>query len=306
LACLPVIQPILVAIQRSRRVLFEPFQLSKWLRLGFCAFLMGSAPIGMISGANPGLQSERSSDRVLPDSLLTWLKAHQSLALSLGLGALFSVIALTLLFTWLSSRARFMLLDGVIRNRGAIKAPWQEYRREANSLFRFRVVLGLISLLVVLLILAGVAALGLSDLMAGEVSLRLVSAFAVGVLLLLITLLTMQLISLLLLDFVTPVMLMRRLPVLRAWPIVIDNLVRRQPGGFALYLLARLLIDGAIGSLTLLTLLFSCFLAAVPYVGAVLLLPLTVFQLSYPLAYLEQLGAAWQVFPADRPMATSP
>lgn len=305
MACLSVIAPISVAVQRSRRVLFEPFQLSKWLRLGFCAFLMGSAPTSLFTGGNPGLQSRSGSDSTLPDTLLPWLKAHQPLLLGLGLAAVVAVTVLTLLFTWLSSRGRFMLLDGVIRNRGAIQAPWQEYRREANSLFRFRVVVGLISLLVVLLILAGVAAVGLDDLIAGVISLRLVSAITAGVLLLLCALLAMQVISVLLLDFVTPVMLMRRLPVLRAWPIVIDNVVQPQPWGFALYLLARLLLDGAIASLSVLAVLFSCCLALVPYVGTVLLLPLTVFQLSYPLAYLEQLGTPWQIFAADRPSPSS-
>lgn len=41
-----------------------------------------------------------------------------------------------------------MLLDGVVHNRGAILMPWREYRREGNSLFRFRLCLGVISIVV--------------------------------------------------------------------------------------------------------------------------------------------------------------
>lgn len=56
-----------------------------------------------------------------------------------------------------------MLLDGLLRNRGAIVAPWLEYRREGNALFHFRVVFGLISLLVWTAILAVPVRLGLGD-----------------------------------------------------------------------------------------------------------------------------------------------
>lgn len=303
MAPLSVIDPIPVALQRTRRILFQPFLLNKWLRLGFCAFLMGSAPAGLFSGGNPGSNHDGGTGGLDPEALLLWIQEHQTLLLALGLVAVLGITLLVLLFTWLSSRGRFMLLDGLIHNRGAIVEPWHRLRREANSLFRFRVGLGLISIALLALILAGATALCLADLQAGVVSLRTVMALLIGLPLLLVWLLALQVISMLLLDFVAPVMLLRRLPVGRAWPIVIDGLVRAQPGGFALYLLARLLLDGAIGTLSILVVLLSCCLALVPYIGAVLLLPLTVFQLCYTLAYLEQKGSDWQIFPVERAAA---
>ena len=54
---------------------------------------------------------------------------------------------------WLSSRGRFMFLDGLVRNRGAVVEPWREFRREGNSLFWFRFGLGLALLLTFLLLI---------------------------------------------------------------------------------------------------------------------------------------------------------
>lgn len=46
--------------------------------------------------------------------------------------------------------------------------------------------------------------------------------------------------------------------------------------------------------------LLTCCVSLVPYVGSVILLPLTIFRVTYPLAFLEQLGPEWQIFPPER------
>lgn len=221
--------------------------------------------------------------------------------LTVAIGVMGVLTLVVVLFTWLSSRGRFMLLDGVIRNRGGIVEPWHAYRREGNSLFRLRVGLGLINLVVVALILGLALLISLPDWQAWMVSARSIGAVLGGLLLLLIWIAGMDVISVLLLDFVAPVMWLQRLPVLKAWERVIPTLWRVHRGSLMLYLLMRALLRIAIGSLVLATILLSCCLALTPYVGSVLLLPLIVFELAYPLAFLEQLGPGWRFFPAGRP-----
>ena len=97
-------------------------------------------------------------------TLLTWVEQNPVLSLTIGSLLILLVLALALLFSWLSSRGRLMLLDGVVHNRGAILAPWKEYRREANSLFRGRLVLGLISFAVLIVLLLGVGFIGFAGL----------------------------------------------------------------------------------------------------------------------------------------------
>jgi hypothetical protein len=303
---LSVIEPISAALRRTRRVLFEPFLLSKWLRLGFCAFLMGSLqPVGFGGGSNTddsgsssGVGTDRFEDAIawIPDHLLPFLAgATLLLVLIVGIG---------LLVTWLSSRGQFMLLDGVVRNRGAIKAPWHEFRREANSLFRFRVGFGILSLLVLLLILAVASLIGMAAIGKALSILSLVVLALLALLLLTAWIVVVGGVSLLLADFVVPLMYLHRIPVLPAWRHLTTSLWRQHRGSLALYVLARLLIHSAVITLAGLATLLTCFLPILPYLGSVILLPFTVFQLSYPLAFLQQLGPDYTFFPTESPAAT--
>jgi hypothetical protein len=311
---LSVIQPLSPAIQRTRRILFEPFLLSKWLRLGFCSFLMGSTPIGSnpLGGLGDWSRSDHSGsdsrsdsgvDPSLFDSAMSWIQAHQALVLSVAASVVALLLLLGLVLTWLSSRGEFMLLDGVVRNRGAIAAPWREYRREGNSLFRFRVALGLVGLLVAIAILAVWWLLNFGDwggdLLRSQMVLHVLTS-VVALLGLFACILALMLISMLLSDFVVPVMYRHRLPVGPAWKLVIGKLLREHTGAVALYLVARLLLNSAVAMLAALATLLTCCLALVPYLGSVILLPFSIFQRTYPLVFLEQLGPDWQLLPPDR------
>ncbi len=302
MSSLSVIDPIAVAIRRTQRILFAPFDLRKWLRLGFCAFLAGTGPGSLFTGGNsvPNTNSGSDISSSLEDAM-PWIQAHAGLVAAGVLGGLGLLILVVVLFTWLSSRGRFMLLDGVIHNRGAIAAPWHAYRREGNSLFRFRFGVGLVGLVLLALILGLAVWISLPDWQAGVFSTHALTAVLTAALLLLVWIAVMDLIRVLLLDFVVPVMWLQRVPVLKAWKPVIRHLWRNHFGSLALYFLMRYLLGLAIGVLALLTILLSCCLAIIPYVGSVLLLPLSVFALIYPLAFLEQLGPEWQFFPADPP-----
>lgn len=310
---LSVVKPVAQAIQRTREILFEPFLFRKWLRLGFCAFLMG--PILMTPGFSGGLQnsspdsgsdSGSSSDSGGSglEGVIPWVQDHVPLILIVGSVALALTVGLGLLLTWLSSRGHFMLLDGVVRNRGAIRQPWHEVRREANSLFRFRFYFGVISLVSLLVILAvPAAAIGMADPSSSAPPLWIISMLLGGLFTLVMLLAWFVVVigvSILLADFVVPVMYLHRLPVLQAWRHVRDSLLQQHRGSTALYLLARFLLNGAVSTLATLAALLTCCIGFLPYVGSVILLPLIVFQISYPLAFLEQLGPDWTFFPADR------
>jgi len=305
MATLSVIHPIATAFGHTRRILFEPFRLSKWLRLGFCAFLLGSLqPFSFGGGSSTndsGFSSGEGADRF--EAAIAWIQNHLPLVLSVGVALLLLLVGLGLLVTWLSSRGHFMLLDGVMHNRGAIEAPWREFRREANSLFRFRFLFGGGSLLVLLLLLGMLVLIGTPLIRSASSTPGLVVLGLVAVLLLVVWIVVVGGISLLLADFVVPVMALRRIPVLPAWRLVVTNLVKPHPGSIALYVLARLLLNSVLTTLAGVVTILSCCLALVPYIGSVILLPLMVFQISYPLAFLEQLGPQYRFFPPEPPAA---
>src|SRR5437870_4320935 len=53
-------------------------------------------------------------------------------------------IALGVVMLWVSSRGKFMFLHCVALDKAEIDVPWNKFAHEGNSLFRFRLVLGLI------------------------------------------------------------------------------------------------------------------------------------------------------------------
>jgi len=79
-----------------------------------------------------------------------------------------------------------------------------------------------------------------------------------------------------------------------------------------LYILFSIVLAIVVGMLVLLFMLVTCCfccLLLVPYLGAVILLPVLIFKRAYPLYYFAQYGPQYDVFPppAAPPVAgTSP
>jgi hypothetical protein len=290
---LSVLAPIDIAIGRTKRILFGPFHLEKWLKLGFCAFLSGLGNCG--GNASTGWNN-KLGERQARDAK-EWLVEH--LEMVVVVGTLLFVVGLGVWLTliWLQSRGRLMFLDGVVRDRGAVAEPWREYRREGNSLFRFSALLNVASMFL------GLAAIGLglalawpdidrwrfddaalTGLLAGGCSLVLV-ACVIG------------LIEVFLNDFVVPAMYARRVRVGEAWRIVSAEVIGPNLGPMVFYVLMKIGIALVTGILALAlvcgTLCIACCLLFIPYVGTVLLLPFLVFNRCYSLAFLEQLGERW-------------
>ncbi|MHC4628625.1 MAG: DUF7544 domain-containing protein, partial [Planctomycetota bacterium] len=159
-----VVEPLGPAIERVKTVLFRPFDLGKWFVIGFCAWLaqLGSAggngggSGGRGSGGGGGfrrggfsfddfLQEARealAAARGFVEANLIWIVPLAILGLTI-------IVGLWLLFTWLSSRGRFMFLHCVVENKGEVVVPWHKFRQHGDSLFVFRIILGLIGFLIV-------------------------------------------------------------------------------------------------------------------------------------------------------------
>ena len=71
MSSLSVIETISLALQRTRRILFEPFQLNKWLRLGYCTFLMGAAETLAFNNSSFNIRSDFDSNSDLDARIIT-------------------------------------------------------------------------------------------------------------------------------------------------------------------------------------------------------------------------------------------
>ena len=72
-------------------------------------------------------------------------------------------------------------------------------------------------------------------------------------------------------------------------------------GTIILYFLMKIMLAIAVGIIAVISTCLTCCLAAIPYLGTVILLPLYVFTRCYPVCFLAQLGPNWQFFPPDPP-----
>ncbi len=288
-----VITPIERAIDRTKLVLFQDFEASKWFKLGFCAWLAG-----FTDGGGSGANSINFDARAARNGA-AWVEEHIPVVLLIVLMVLFVGALITALVSWLSARGTFMFLDGIVRNRGAVKEPWAEFRQRGNRLFMAKLVLGLSGFLLVVGAFAVGIGIAWEDIRDGRFEGAAVVGLIVGLIALLVPLFVVAVLNWTLRNLIAPTMYLHDVSVMAAWDLVKSDIVDRGWSPLALYFLMRVVIGFAIASISAMAVCLTCCLLAIPYIGTVVLLPLFVFERSYGLHFLEQFGERWRFFGAD-------
>ncbi len=302
---LSVIAPVDPALRFTRGLLFERFDLAKWFALGFTAFL---ASLGQGGGFNPGLgggDRSRAGDGA-SEILSGWIRHHLALVLAAGAAILLLALALGLLFTWLSSRGKFMFLDNLVKGRAEVADPWRRFQAPGNALFLFRVGVGFAALAVSLSVAACGLLLAYPDLRGHRLGPRSVVALCLGLFLLLVLAVVLGLLRLVVEDFVVPLVYRRGLSPLAALRLFRDEMLAGHEGALLLYVLARIVIALAAGVLVLLGTCLTCCIAGLPYLSSVAFLPLIVFTRAYSLYFLAQFGPEWRFLPEETSPAPAP
>jgi len=300
-----VIEPIGPAFEKVKTILFKPFDLRKWFVIGFCAWLayLGKGGSGGNGGGRGGGPSEAreafGEAKVFVLENLAWI-------IPVALIGVMLIIVLWLVFTWLSSRGRFMFLHCVAENKAEVKVPWTKFQQHANSLFLFRIVLGLI----------GFAAMGLPLLLVGGIIAIMIAgnipnvAGVFGILMIVLLIIAIAIVFTIIgkftTDFVVPIMSLRTTSCVAAWREFL-TLLSANKASFLLYILFQIVIALAIGAIILTAVFVTCCCAAcilaIPYIGTVLMLPVLVFKRAYSLLYLGQFGPEFDVFGLETEMA---
>jgi hypothetical protein len=283
-----------------RRMLFQPFDLSKWLVLGFSAWLAGLATgngggsswqaydFGDFSGSREVVSD---LDRVLERLV------EQVFLVPLVLVLVSVALVIILLVLWISSRAKFIFLDNTVHDRAMIVEPWKRFQRLGNSLFLWRLGFAVVCLAVVLVVLvvifAPAATLSFSDALRG---LSFATIF-LGVLVMAVVGVIAAFVLLLLENFVIPIMYRFDLRATEAWRALLPWL-RTYGGSFVLYggfvLLVAIPAFFAFWVLCCCT----CCIVALPYLGTVILLPVWVtYRLLGP-EFLAQFDPSFDLFAA--------
>ena len=251
----------------TRTILFRPFQIKKWLVLGFIALLAGQFTYGANSRGNinlpkqdsgqPAIEETTEADRaapaesVMPDPLgkfftpiekATDFNRWSFFKETNKAVIIFIIVFLFFIFTWLYSRFSFIFLEAIVKNDASVKMPFHENKSAGNSYFLWNVIIALI----------GSAFVGLLGL-AGYLSLSRIGIFSQGikpgagriilaVLPVLLTFIVFVIIAVLLnfvvRNFILPVMYKDKVGILKAWPPVL-SILKEHKGSVSLYLLIK-------------------------------------------------------------------
>jgi hypothetical protein len=298
-----VIEPVNEALEKTKILLFRPFNLEKWFIIGFCAWLANLIRGSFYNGTNihPGNKTDGEAAEVIA-KIVGFVREHiifVSISASL---AIILLIAIFLLYLWLSSRGQFMFLDCLAKNKAQINEPWKVFKRQANSLLGFRLLVMIISFAAITALsipMVAILALLKSSTING------ITAFVIFFVVLLLILAVVSLIGLvqtLTTDFVVPIMYLQRISVLAGWRKFLP-LLWRHFWKVMLYLAFKLLISICIGAIVVaITFIGCCCLCGIgiiffiPYVSTVVTLPFHSFSRLYALCFFKQFGSEFDVF----------
>jgi hypothetical protein len=294
-------EPVGSAWRRMVEVLFRPFDLGKWMVMGFAAWFAGlNAGGGSYSSSNFGDRFNGCDAGSFNETLrYIWIE-YGTLILTVGSGLLLFGLVFGLLMSWVGARGKFIFLDNVIHNRAAIVEPWKKYRMQGNSLFLWNLALGCIALVLLLLILAICFPMAWPMVTTHSNIALGIAGISLGLLLLLIYALFFSYLGVFVYDFILPIMLQHQIGIRAAW-VRFLSILKPNFGKFILYGLIRYLLSIGIGMAMMAAFLLSCccllFVSAIPYIGTVLLLPVFVFYRFIGIEFIRSFGAEFDMAP---------
>jgi len=289
-----IFAPFNEAFELTRKILFQPFDLTKWLVIGFAAWIAtffsgGGYNFRSFGKGDWNWRSYHYHSPISTHHMQPWMIP---VILICGLVALGIGIALL----WVNSRGRFVFTDCIVRNRAAIAEPWRQYKSEGDRYFAFQLVIMFCSLIVG----GAIALLFVMRWQWGDALFPFPLLILLAVMLILIAILVG-----LVLRFMVPVMYRRRCGTMEAFHDVLA-LVATYPGEFILFVLFYIVLIVAAAAIGCVAACVTCCVVAIPYVGTVLLLPLVMVLYAFPLCFLRQFGDQYDVWAVVRPTEPPP
>jgi len=304
------VAPLERAWSRMKAILFHPFELETWIVLGFAAFLsaLGEGGAGWANGSRYSLGSRDAGGTLEEAGRRVLDVLGNPVWVVLIVFAVCIVLALVVLILWISSRAKFIFLDNVLHDRAAIVEPWKRFQRLGDSLFLWHLAYTAICFVLMLLLVVPLLVVVWNVIEGGWLAARILSLTGLALLVSVLAI-AMLFVKMLLKNFVVPVMYRDDLTATAAWgrflPIFRSHFVR-----FVLYGLFLFVLAIAVGAVIIVagcaTLCCGFILLAIPYVGSVLILPISVTYRAYGPEFLAQFGPEWSLFPAAPPAEPAP
>jgi len=181
-----------------------------------------------------------------------------------------------------------------------IKIKQFQFSKEGNSLFIWRLVYGIICTILIVFSLIVAFAI-IVKVFAGNPPVGMKFLSIAGIILEFVFLMiTISYISMLLNDFIVPIMYKHRLNTTQAWlkflPVFFSNFWDFIVYGLFVFVLIILTVIGII-FIGIFTCCIGFLFLIIPYIGSVVLLPVTYTFRAFSIEFLEQYGDDFKIFP---------
>ena len=306
------VEPLKSAWEKTKDLLFNPFNFRSYLMIGFCAWLAslfeGRAYMLSVSVKDSfmtfasAVAAGGASAQCNP-SLPAIRNGEESLGFLLGVLVIFifaALIGIVLAFvlSWVEARFEFIFLDRALNGKSELGASWKRFAACGNSIFLWRIIVGLLYGILSLIIMAVSAALFVPWILKcvetkafSMPGLSAVSGLVFFAVSFFIVVLAMALLSFFMKQFVIPIMYRDDL---RAWAAfcVFIKIFRKSGLHFiifaVIYGFCFFLVSLAVLLFSFVTFGLSSILLMIPYVWALVLLPVLVFFRLYSVEFLRQ------------------
>lgn len=294
------------AMERTRMMLFEPFNLGTWVQLAIMVFLAsltgggGSLNMNFNMGGR-GPDTGIVEQDVTPDFEAITGQAQEfagEYAAFIALGVVL-VLALLVLLIWLSARGEMMYVRATAIGSPSFGDDWRNTRRTGNSLFRFRLVLGLLTLGIVLILGGIFVALGFA-ISADEASFAWLAFLIPAVVCVGLVGLAYMIVHVLLWAFVVPLMYRLDLLCTEAWSVAIP-ILKANVLPIVLLIALRMVAYIALSIVSFFVGCLTCCIGFLPVIYQTIFQPFFLFDRHVPLFMLESIGPEFEIFYRPEP-----
>ena len=248
---LSAVEAVSPAFERLKAMMFRPFRMKTWLKVGLIGWLAGAmATSGSFNFNVPSVPGEmpRASGKSVEDFIRS---LHLGNYIPLIVIVVIIALMIAIAFIYLFCRFRFILFDSVLSTDANIERGWSRYRRPAHRYLGFWLIYTFIAwgalFFIVVLPLWRAYKDGIfqnDDFLSAF--LRLLVPIMLGLMAFAVV---SAIVSSLANDFVVPMLALDDLPIGRAWA-ELKTAISAEPGAWAGYLGMKLLLSIAAGIIT--------------------------------------------------------
>ena len=211
----------------------------------------------------------------------------------IAIGAFVLLVPFVLLALWLGAKGQMMSIRAVATGSPAVSEHWNQTKAAASSFFKFHVVLGLVSGVLVLPIALGLLYFIFEGAKQNDPFASLAVILALVAVLFVICF-PLAIVSSIARNFVAPIMLKKELPFREAWRDFM-TVAKGNWGKIIVFWFIRFGFSICAGIASMIVTVFTCCLGALPIVNQTLMAPWHAFERAHTLFILRSIGADYNL-----------